>query len=363
MSSDFWGPEEYDQEAQRLYDRGEYEAALELLWEGVTLYPESTDLHVSLGYTQLAREAYGWARRAFERALELEPDHEEALVGWGDAALKLGERSRALLAFEKVRELGFGDDTGLMLAVARALYREELHERAVSYYRRAARRPEARAELGYALYQLGREEEAVAALEEALEEDPELHEARAFLGNLLYDRGDYEAALDRFLEVPPGEVWDPLAVWRAVELLRGYRGLGPDDAALEPYLEQLERLSSDPSPEERILAEVEAAEAGRPAERDRQQLDLFVLETGAPRAHDPTVHTVRARDGRVYTGDWLSIVRALRDDSSDPTVTVSEFMEEAARLVRSLTGLQVPDDDPEAFLKASARAGIFRIEE
>lgn len=365
MSGDLWEPDEYDAEAQRLYDAGDPDAALDVVHEGLLVYPDSVPLHLTLGYVRLAREEFAWARAAFEETLALQPDHEEALVGLGDVLLKLGERSGAFLAFARVRELGYAEDPDLMLAVARALYREGLHLRAARHYRLAGDHPEARAELGYCLYQDGDREAALQRVEEALELEPKLHEARVFLGNLHYERGDYDEALRTFRRVPPGEMWDPLAVWRTVELLRGFRDLDSDAPALEPYLDQLEHLGRDPSPEERLLAEVEAAVRGAEPELDpehRQQLDLFGLGAGEPDGRQPEVHAVRARDGRVFTGDWSAIVQAMRDQAGDPALSVREFMRRTARAVEQLSGLEVPDDDPEAFLRASARAGVLRIE-
>jgi len=364
MERELWGPEEYDFEAQRLYDAGELDEALDLLREGLLLFPDAPELILTLGYTHLARETYGWARAAFAEVLDADPDHEEALVGLGDALLKLGERSRAFLAFERVRELGYGEDPELMLAVARALYREGLYERAASYYRRAGEHAEATAELGYCHYRTGRRRAAARQLVRALQLDPQLYEARLFHGNLLYEEGDYEAALDAYLRVPPASMGDPLAAWRTVELLRGLRGLPSDDRGLEPYIEQLERLSEEPTPEDRLLERVRADVLGEAeaAAEGRQQLDLFALGGPAPRPREPEVHTVRARDGRVFTGDWLSIVGAMRDQSDDPSVTIAEYMRETARMLTHLTGIRVPHDDPEAFLRASARAGVLQIE-
>lgn len=369
MSDEMWGADEYDAEAQRLYDAGDPDGALEVVREGLLVHPESTALHLTLGYVRLAREEYGWARSAFEATLDLAPDHEEALVGLGDALLKLGERSRAFLAFARVRELGHEEDTDLMLAIARALYREDLHRRAARHYRLAASHPEARAELGYCRYRAGDPEAAFEHVSRALEMDPDLHEARVFQGNLLYERGDRDGALRAFRQVPPAKLWDPLAVWRTVELMRAFRDLAPDAPALEPYLERLEQLSQEPSPEGKLLAELEAEaageaadEAGEPSAADRQQLDLFVLGRTEPEGRGPEVHTVRARNGRVFTGDWLGIVAEMRDRAGDPSLTVSEFMRRTARAVHLLSGVRVPDDDPEAFLRASARAGVLSIE-
>lgn len=230
----FGGWEEYEDEARRLYEEGRFREALDLLRAGLAQHPGSVELQVSVGYTHLALESYAWARRAFQRALALEAEHEEALVGLGDTLLKLGERPGAFLCFERILELGHGGDPDLMLAVARALYREELFERALRFYRMAETSADAEAELGYTLHQMGRAEDAARHVAAALELDPQHHEARVFYANLLYDRGDGEEALSHYERVPPGRMWDPLAVWRTVELLRSYRGLGTGEEALDP---------------------------------------------------------------------------------------------------------------------------------
>jgi hypothetical protein len=50
------------------------------------------------------------------------------------------------------------------------------------------------------------------------------------------------------------------------------------------------------------------------------------------------------------------------ESSADPGQSVEEFMRDTARRVRDMTGIQIPDDDPEEFLKASARAGVLHID-
>ena len=84
MPTPFLSSEEYDERAHQLYNEGQYEDALSVLREGLTLYPSSVELHVGVGYARLAREEYAWARRAFEEALVLEPEHEDGLAGLGD---------------------------------------------------------------------------------------------------------------------------------------------------------------------------------------------------------------------------------------------------------------------------------------
>ncbi len=61
-------------------------------------------------------------------------------------------------------------------------------------------------------------------------------------------------------------------------------------------------------------------------------------------------------------GSWAGIVRAMCESSQNPGLSVEEFMRETARRVRDLTGIEIPHDDPEAFLKASARAGVLHVD-
>ena len=69
MQERFLSSEEYDEEAYKLYDEGDYEGALEMLKEGLSLYPNAVELYVGMGYARLAREEYAWARESFQHAL------------------------------------------------------------------------------------------------------------------------------------------------------------------------------------------------------------------------------------------------------------------------------------------------------
>src|SRR3954468_14023769 len=124
MATPFLSSEEYDERAHQLYNEGQYDDALTVLREGLTLYPNSVELHVGIGYAQLAREEYAWGRRSFEKALVLEPEHEDGLAGVGETMLKLGDHETALHCFRRTLELGYADDVDLMLQVGRSLFRE-----------------------------------------------------------------------------------------------------------------------------------------------------------------------------------------------------------------------------------------------
>ena len=88
MATPFLSSEEYDERAHQLYNEGQYDEALDVLREGLALYPNAVELHIGVGYAYHAREEYAWARRSFEEALVLDPEHEDALAGLGETLLK-----------------------------------------------------------------------------------------------------------------------------------------------------------------------------------------------------------------------------------------------------------------------------------
>ncbi len=368
MPDPFLSSEEYDEQAHELYNRGDYDGALEKLKEGLSLYPNAVDLYVGLGYARLAREEYAWARRAFERAMVLDPAHEDALVGMGETLLRFGERDEALRLFGEIAALGFEDDVELMLTIGRALYRDGLYGECRDVFARAAAAHpgsgEAAASLGYALHRLGDDVGAARQIRRALRLDPDLHEARVYLGHLLYDRGDWEGALREFERVPPPNHWDALAVWRVLELKRALWQMESGDARLAPWEERLDELERDADPIDRLLAEVEARVNGPAGQMpvDPSQLELFERST-ASSSSDVRVHRVRLRNGHTFQGTWHEIVRQMRDRAGFSHETISHYMRRLAERWHEQSGLEIPFLDPESFLRAAVEAELVHLED
>lgn len=361
MPERFLSSEEYDEQAHKLYDDGDFEGALEMLKEGLTLYPNAVELYVGLGYARLAREEYAWARHAFERAVVLDPGHEDAMVGLGEALLRFGEGAEALALFQRVAEAGYDDDLELMLTMGRALYRAAMYADCRDVFARAASaRPdnaEAAASLGYALHRLGDDVGAGRQIRRALRLDPDLHEARIYLGHLLYDRGDWEAALRELERVPPPEHWDPLAVWRLIELKRSLWHLDSGDAHLVPWEERLRDLEEMEDPVDRLLAEIESRALDTADLRDPGQLELFERGTGSTETH-----VVRLSDGRRIRGTWVDILRQMRDLAGFSHESLGRYMRRLAERWHEQSGLEIPFGDPETFLCSAIAAGLIRLE-
>ncbi len=372
MSDPFLSSDEYDERAHQLYNEGQYDDAIDTLREGLGLYPHAVELYVGMGYARLARDEFAWARRAFEEARGLDADHEDALAGLGEVLLKFGERGAAVGCFDHILALGFDGDHDLMLQIGRALFREGVLDQARRFFEVALTAhpdsAEAAACAGYAAHRLADEGSSLHWLRRALELDPSLGEARIYLANLLYDRGEYEAALFHLERTDPEEHYDALAIWRLIELKKSVYRLPEDDPELVPWHDRLNDLAGDAEPDDLLLAEIEAMGPDGQV-RDPRQLELFgtlLTELQGMRTRGTgiggEVHRVSIASGVTYVGTWEEIVRQMKDDAAEWVGgSLEQYMEASAKRWRKQTGLAIPATDPESFLRAGADAGVLRI--
>ena len=379
MPTPFLSSEEYDERAHQLYNEGQYDEALSVLREGLALYPNSVELHIGVGYARLAREEFAWARQSFEKAMVLDPEHEDALAGLGETMLKFGQQGAALGTFRRILELGYTDDLDLILQISRALFREGLMEESREFVEIAVKESpdmaEANALLGYVQHRLGDDDAAVTSLQRVLLLDEDHTEARIYLANILYDRGDYEAALTHLERTTAEDHWDELGIWRLMELKKSFYRLSEDDPELRPWEERLAELASDQDDIDEMLAEIESRVAEEAERNEKGQLELFSVllsdladrkrdgrEIVEPRRDVVEHRIVTSTDGQEYVGSWERIVRAMRDaNRAFAGRSVQEFMATEARRGYSLTGVKIPTSDAESFIRGSADAGLLRI--
>ena len=378
MPNPFLSSEEYDERAHALYNEGQYDEALTVLREGLSLYPHAVELHVGLGYARLAREEFAWARRAFDEALVLDPEHEDALAGLGETLMKFGQQDAAVRCFRRTLELGYQDDIDLMLQIGRALFREGLIEDAKEFFEIGAHQApdsaEAVACVGYAMHRLGDDDGAITTLRRALQLDNDHVEARIYLANVLYDRGEFEAALYHLDRSTTEDHWDKLGIWRLIELKKSIYRLPDDDPELKPWEARLQELAGEPDAIDEMLAEIEhAAEMAAENPEGRSQLELFgalLADADESRARkDPPrarsevePHRVVTLDGQEFDGSWDDIVSRMRDASTEfASHTLVDFMAAESRRQFRRSGVRISAHSAEAFVRASADAGLLRI--
>lgn len=373
MTEPFLSSDEYDEQAHQLYNEARYDDALALLRDGITRYPQAVELHVGVGYAQLAREEFIWARQSFEHALLLDPEQEDGLAGFGETLLMIGQVPGALRAFEQVVALGYDDDHELMLQIGRALFREGYFAEARRIFERVHHHhpesPEIAASLGYTSHRLGMDADALYWLRRSLELEAGFAESRIYLANILYDRGEISAAMLHFARTMPEDHVDDLGIWRVIELLKTARGASDDDPEIREWLARLAELDRDSSPEDALLDEIEGLQPdGTP--RDPTQLELFGtlmrdipgMQRRPPAA--PGAHVIETLSGLALRGSWdelLLQLQAVEGAWADNTLT--EFMQSYAQRGATETGVRIPLTGAEAFLRGSAEAGVIRIVE
>lgn len=368
MPAPFMSSEEYDERAHSLYNEGRYDEALDVLREGLALYPHAVELHIGLGYARLAREEFAWARRSFEESLVLDADHEDALAGYGETLLRFGQPQEGLKKFQRVLELGYEDDLELMLQIGRALFRDGMVEDAKQFFdvatRQAPDSAEAAALVGFAQHRLGDDDAAVSTLKRALQLDGDHAEARVYLANILYDRGELEAALYHLARTAPEEHWDELGIWRLIELKKTIHRLNDDDPDLKRWEGRLSELAGEPDTIDDMLSEIEQRALEDSQVEAKNQLELFghmLAELTDPR-RDGGSHRVMTRDGHPFEGTWEEIVSMMRDANTTwAGRPVHDFMMNEARRGFSLTGVIISTRDAESFIRGSADAGLLRI--
>ncbi len=369
MSDPFLSSDEYADRAHKLYHQGRYHEAIAALREAIERFPHAVELHVGLAYVQLACEEYAWARADFERAIALDPNDEEALAGLGEALLKLGDRPGALQCFDRVLAMGFREDHDLMLQVGRALFREGMLRHSRGFFELAAKHhpdsSEGAAALGYAEHRLGEEENALYWLRRALDLDEVHAEARIYLGNLLYDRGEYEASLFHFERTEPAEHYDELALWRTIELKKSIYRLESNDPELRPWQQRLAELASSLDPVDQFLMEL-VTTLSDGSVRDPHQIELFgtLLTELQAMQRRPTgeVHRVKTTKGVTYAGTWEEIVLQMKMDDRDGVgSSLQEYMERVARRSRMQGGAIIPVHDARSFVEGIAAAGLLHI--
>jgi tetratricopeptide (TPR) repeat protein len=370
MPERFLSSDDYDERAHQLYNEGRFDEALELLNEGLALYPNAVELHVGSAYAYLAREDYAWARRSFERAVTLDPDHEDTLAGYGEVLLKLGDRKAALSAFDRILSLGLREDHELMLQVGRALFREGMLAAAQQFFEYAVSAqpdcPEAAACVGYACHRLNDDSGALYWLRRALQIDPHYSEARIYLANMLYDRGESEAAMHHLHQTLPEDHYDELGIWRYIELKRSIYRLAEADPELRPWYARLGEVSGELDPTDQVLAEVESLQPDGTT-KDPAQIELFgtlLTELQAMQKRPVIVgsHTITTLTGRMFLGSWEELLLQMKNaDRESANASVMDYMLDHARRGAAETGVIIPTSDAESFIRGSAKAGVIRI--
>jgi tetratricopeptide (TPR) repeat protein len=164
---------------------------------------DSAEAWVLMGTAHMMARDYASALKELERAMELNPKLPQVHSLYGQVLLKMGDRDRAIKAFQD--ELAIGpNDFAANLYLGVLLKQDQKNEQALAYLQRALMiRPRdlsARYFIGSLYLALGKAAEAQRMLEELVKEAPDFIEAHVSLATAYYrlkrkEDGDRERAI------------------------------------------------------------------------------------------------------------------------------------------------------------------------
>ncbi len=247
---------------QMLFDRGERDEAAAVVDAGLTLEPDSADLHFCRGNLQLAAGRGDDAATSFERALTIAPPHDAVRRQLGDLRLAQGQLEAALRAYRAVHVSLPAEDAPRLHKLGMAFHQRNSLPAAVQCYEAALALQSTLAEahgcLGAALQAQGQSDAAILQYEEAIRLKPDYATAHDSLGTALQEAGQIDRAIEHYR----------LAVSLMPRFAMAHRNLGtalqareefdlamshyeralaldPDDAAVHVNLGTLFRLRGD----------------------------------------------------------------------------------------------------------------------
>jgi tetratricopeptide (TPR) repeat protein len=213
--------QDYELEAQKLWRSGKFTKAARLFKEGLSLHPGNPDLLSGLGHSYLGQEEYILAHQAFELAFRLAPDSMEVLLGLGECLINFSRYAEGEALFHRILDRNYEEDPMVGVTIGRALIKNERWVLARENYLKMGsmgyESPEIELGMGICEHHLG-QRSFKKHIQKALTMAPRFHEARSYLGNVLFDEGKYEEALECFDRIPLPRHQDPASLKRAMLL-------------------------------------------------------------------------------------------------------------------------------------------------
>ena len=206
------------------------EAAEKSLLAVLQTDPDVLDAHQMLGQLTSTQDRYEEALGHYRRALELDPEHKNSLMGMASSYRALGRKEEALVGFRRVLEIS-GHDTRATLAIADIEFNLGRLDEAAQALEDAAETTEAQAlihnKLGEVRVEQGRRNEGMTLFARAVEEKDDFALPHFNLAVLYEEGGDAQRAITEYE--------------KAIELAPKYHEAQFNLGRLVGYLGQVER--------------------------------------------------------------------------------------------------------------------------
>jgi tetratricopeptide (TPR) repeat protein len=181
-----------------LQDLGKPDEAVTSYNKAIAINPDHADAYSNLGTTLQALGKFDEAVTSYNKAIAINPDFSEAYNNMANALKELGNIDEAVASYNKALAINpdLADAHNNLGVALKDL--GKLDEALASYNKALAINPdyaEAHSNLGLALQDLGQLDEAVASYNKAISIKPDYAEAHNNLGNALQDLGKPDEAV------------------------------------------------------------------------------------------------------------------------------------------------------------------------
>lgn len=210
--------------------KGDYTAALREFLKAEKIYAKDAYLQYDLGITYMAKERCELAIRHFKKALEIKTDYAPAKNALGVAYISRKEWDAAIRIFKELNEdLLYATPHYSLTNLGWAYYNKREYGLAEKYYRDALKIEPAfviaQRGLAKTYVALGRDSDAVAILEKAVKNNPDLAQLYFDLGQVHTSSRDYNEALRSYakaIELSPDSLLAQKAEKEAERIKRAW---------------------------------------------------------------------------------------------------------------------------------------------
>ncbi len=241
---DFHSSDEYDRRGFELCESGDYEGALSVYREGLSIFPFTPELHSGKAHSLLYQGEFVGALSAFTHGLSLSPLDPDLNKGAALALLYLNRPVQAHIHIQRALPY-FADDENAVFELAYGFYQVACHEDAAVFFRRAlALHPDhvdSLLYLGLCLHQVDTPDtgEKYRALEKARDLDPDRPDLCEHFAHILYEDGRKEEAFTMFETLRVEDIADPSTLERMMEACRLQAGMRRKRSALRRRLKEI----------------------------------------------------------------------------------------------------------------------------
>lgn len=220
----FHSSDDFDRKGFELCEAGDFESALEIYQKGLALFPFTPELHSGEGHMYLYIGEFVHALAAFRRGLDLSSLDPDLNKGAALALLYLNRPSEALHYIDRARPY-FQDDEHALFELGLALYQVDRFEDAHPFLEKVTllnpAHIDAHMYLALSLHHggFGKPRMKYRSLETAYSLDPDRQDIIEHFAHILYEDGRPADALALFWKITPEEVNDPVTLERMLELV------------------------------------------------------------------------------------------------------------------------------------------------